>query len=1270
MPGGTIRSITLRILGDKAGAQAALNSVNAQADKMAATPRTLHIRADTPMAQLTALGDLLNKLRASAASIDIAANDKASIARLAAINQSIVGLQRSYDTLNRYSKSINTLALAKLETGARQTDLQFNALTASVEKFNTALSDAEQTAADAQKSHGGLGLGLAGVGLPLFGATFTALGAVHIAIDVVIESLVALISAAAAAGVAIYAMAPAAQDIYNHLKAVDTVNSALGTSIPPLVNRFQALQQAMAPTVVELYGGGINLLNHSFGAMGQTVHQVGTLFQDWVAKLDIWASSQRTFGTLLHNGVGFLQQFGQAIGNLLISIDNLLKDEPGIAHIFFNMVVGITSAIRWFTSLPKFIVAGTLALHAFYLWGGVVTSMLGRLAGATGLTKLATSMGALDTTTQRFLGVSRIGWLGITALAAAIGYAAYESGKATPEIGTFINTINSEVANLTASQALMGLAIAIGQVEAKMRSLRPSTISLNWSGNSPTGNLLGNLQDLGARAKATFSDLSATIRDSFGFLSGTNGIGAVFGDVGHFFSSIFSPAQANANLMKQSIAGLNGEIDNLLGNSKNLYTELGSLMDGTHQWSTTTGEGTGKLKMLGTTLHESRVGALSFQDALSLMDLAGVKANDSLGVMRVKINNLITGYKNMSVSGGLLSSAVNAVTFSTELQSSQVATLTGAYSTFLGVVQGGEQGLVAFAQGLNTQATSARAAHASYNGLNAASLTLRGNFNSNVTAAGSLYNALVTQAAAAGLGTKGTNMLTRAGKDMVGSMLAGAKSSKANTDQLFALAQIAGYKGVDSFKALSRWVGNTHGDLQNLDKITTIFATDSSNLYTDVKNLANAINQNLNTAMAQGIFLASGGTKGFKNFADSVLHTHGNIKDMLPSARTLYQELLDNTNNASAAKKEFYAFALMLHLSKQKTDDLWASLQRLGGEHPHPSVVMTGTGSWHISGGSGAPIVATQQGAPGKRSGGLGGMARGGMISGGVPNEDSVLFLGKPGEAVVPTHLVPAVAPLLKAHGVPGFASGGIIPSYSGNVPGMGPWAQADFNASVQVMAKQMVAQMSAAMKQAMAQALQSAAVPGFGIAASGPLQQYAKQLLAAYGWASQWPQFNAVVMAESGWNVHATNPSSGAYGIPQALPPGKMASAGADWLTNGFTQLRWMMSYIKSRWGSPAGAWANESSQHWYGTGFHGFFNSPTVIGVGDRPERVDITPASLLPSIPSSSYQSSGGTSGGDVYNITVSGDTNPDAAALRIIQLIRRHKKLHGNQMTGIG
>jgi hypothetical protein len=100
----------------------------------------------------------------------------------------------------------------------------------------------------------------------------------------------------------------------------------------------------------------------------------------------------------------------------------------------------------------------------------------------------------------------------------------------------------------------------------------------------------------------------------------------------------------------------------------------------------------------------------------------------------------------------------------------------------------------------------------------------------------------------------------------------------------------------------------------------------------------------------------------------------------------------------------------------------------------------------------------------------------------------------------------------------------------------------------------------------------------------TGTPQQIALALLPRYGWpASQFGCLDALWTRESGWNPYATNPSSGAFGIAQALPASKMATAGADWQTNPATQIRWGLSYIQATYGSPCGAWAHETADGWY---------------------------------------------------------------------------------------
>ena len=89
--------------------------------------------------------------------------------------------------------------------------------------------------------------------------------------------------------------------------------------------------------------------------------------------------------------------------------------------------------------------------------------------------------------------------------------------------------------------------------------------------------------------------------------------------------------------------------------------------------------------------------------------------------------------------------------------------------------------------------------------------------------------------------------------------------------------------------------------------------------------------------------------------------------------------------------------------------------------------------------------------------------------------------------------------------------------------------------------------------------------------------------MLPAFHWAAQFSYLNRLWERESGWNRYAVNPSSGAYGIPQAVPGSKMASAGPHWRSSPATQIRWGLRYIRGRYGSPRRAWNHELAYGWY---------------------------------------------------------------------------------------
>lgn len=123
-----------------------------------------------------------------------------------------------------------------------------------------------------------------------------------------------------------------------------------------------------------------------------------------------------------------------------------------------------------------------------------------------------------------------------------------------------------------------------------------------------------------------------------------------------------------------------------------------------------------------------------------------------------------------------------------------------------------------------------------------------------------------------------------------------------------------------------------------------------------------------------------------------------------------------------------------------------------------------------------------------------------------------------------------------------------------------------------------------AAADAAAAAAAEAAAQAAAAQIANASPRELGQILAAERGWSGgQWSCLDSLWQRESNWNPTARNASSGAFGIPQALPGSKMATAGADWATNPATQISWGLTYIADRYGSPCGAWAHSQSHNWY---------------------------------------------------------------------------------------
>lgn len=1070
--------------------------------------------------------------------------------------------------------------LAALKAITASLDSNFAALTASTDKVNTslvALAAAAGGAAGGQGGGNGAGLAGAAAGAAAAGRAIGGFGGVlggtvglistfHLVLDLAVEGLIAVGTATAAAAVGIAAMTPAAQDIATHLQAVQTVNSALGSSIPPLTGQFQALAQAMAPQVIEAYGGALNLVTGQTGVFAKVAGEVVNLFDTWIAKIDIWAKSQNNFGGLLQAGVGFLSQFGEIIAKIGLALDNLIVKDPGTAHFLLDILNAAASLLDLITKLPAPILETALAMHSWYIYGG---------AAAGALSKLPGPLGAIGTALK---GVNAV-QLGVLA---ALATGAFEIVRAwdaaSANVQKDINNTLSSLDQLSASQALITASADIGHFNQAIQSLSTSSIIQQFKG---WGSTFQELDDRWISMGHDFEDVWNQFTKSGGSIIG------IFKDLGNAFNLLTGngdQAQIATVQLQHDISAYDNAIASVFKDQVNLGTELGDLTKGTTTWSYVVGEGTGKIRELGSGVVATTTGAYSFSEALALLDLAGVKANDSLAVMQQKVANLVEGYKEMSVSGGILAGAVNAVTFASELQSSKVSQLTGAYSAWFQLISGGVSSFDSFASAMNTLDGTLKLNTSNLGGLTAAQITAQQQFISTAGAAQTQFNSLVTLAAAAGQGTQGTNMLTQAMKDYMALLIPAAQNNDALRQTLVSMAQEVN-PNITSFQQLTTWVGNVHQPMQNLDNITTIFTKDAGTLTTDVQNLSTALGTTLNQAMAAATLAATGGTTHMVDLANAILTTGLNSKTTQTDALSLAEQLTTLTGNTKSAHDEFIAFAEnALHLTQTQAETLWHTtlpglqgyIDSLHGKNIPITANLSGSGSVTVyPTPSGAAPTDTLYFKP---------AATGSYLSGGVPGQDSIPIMAQAGELVVPKPLVDAGYANNMRGMIPGFAFGGVVGSDPGNTLGnwVGDatqrWAQQDLAAIVAAD----IAAMKAAQAKAAAAAASSAGVSNAsGIAAI-------TSAAAKHGWFGPQLQawFGVEAREDASMSLTATNPGSGAYGMAQFINgPSEYYQYGGD--PNTYAgQATAMGNYIAQRYGTPEAALAHEISQGWYDNG------------------------------------------------------------------------------------
>lgn len=689
----------------------------------------------------------------------------------------------------------------------------------------------------------------------------------HLAADLIFEFAAAWVPALIAVGTfAAYAV-PVGEKIIGQWKNINTILDGVGGKLPDLGTSFDTIERAIEPSLLEAFGEYMMVIGHNAVPMGDALAKLGSIIDVWGANLVDWADkAQKSFDNILRSGSTDFAEIGYGFQQLIRIISELIKDMPGIVHVLLPVgdaiLTVIADVVQAFGPVIKF----GLLIHGVMIYAGLaVTALvaLGRAMAAGAIAAFATRMGTavgetgtvVEETSGKFtqfgLAIGAFGGTiaaGVTK-AAKYGRAVFDLGRTEGVakagalvLGDAVGAIPFGVAGLAA----LGVAAAVGTVlyfafrhttdaadefNAKIQTLIAS---------SNVANIAKNIASALAQTTRQMQMLSAVTKDVNTSLAGTAAEGSVYAQ------------KLNSDLNAENAKYLAGVTK--IVNANDTYGERLETLS----------------KIFGST------GA-----AQAALNLAGIQAgtiatenNAKWHTTLTELKALAAGYGYMGQQAGQAGNQLDTLNIASGTTMKNVQALTQAEGAWITLISSGDSAFTGFEQGqatlnktmkegaksgatLTVRLGNLREAYpllgTSLRGTTASALAARQAFDQQLAAGTTLYGNLQTLATASGDTAKAQHELFMSGKDIVGQLLPLAAGSKEATAEVYALAQVAGYSGRDSFASLAKWVGHTRGAEADLNKEQAALTISSAKLSTAAKNLGNALETEVTQAQAAAI---------------------------------------------------------------------------------------------------------------------------------------------------------------------------------------------------------------------------------------------------------------------------------------------------------------------------------------------------------------------------------------------------------------------------------
>lgn len=1010
---------------------------------------------------LVALAERTGELRLQLDNLRIRTDNSAALAQIAALQAQAVKLSRALVLAPKDADVAPLEAdLLKLQTGAEK----------AAQGLDDAATAADNAGKKAKSSLGGwTSLGsavnkVASIHIPLFATSLhaadeessimdrgltvlgenfiTSASGVHLAIEAVVEFTAIWGPALLAMSIFVAAATPTALKFAQQLQNMATTSEATGKQFDTLKASTHSMVTAIQPQVMQLFGETLIAASEGSGQLNSKMQDLGGVLDKFGAMVDKALSSPGT-GKFLEKASSDVAGLGDAFIQIGRIIGSLLKDVPGYAEILLKLGDAALTMSADIVQAINPVIKYFLLLHGAVFYIGLATTIVGTFgkAAVTAFTQVAAGG---EKATEAEGKLSKLGQ-SVGNLAGGLVSGISGFGKGVANFAGLAKNYVGEIGDIGKESGIAKAGTTVLGDAMEALPFGPAGLAAGAAAA-----VIGGILYLAFTHTTTAAQkFNAQLQDTIA-------------------ASNYANIQQN---LKDAISQTSAKVTEAIQDQKTFESALTQTSEKIHgqgvvqsqasQFVDQYRQGLTKVEQEQVN-YNVRLAATAatyggVQAATELATLAGVKAGDMAkenasqwAATQFQLEATAKAYGIVNEQGGALGHQLDTLSISTGTVTKATQTLTQAEAGWLSLVTGGDTAFTTFEQGMSTLKgalsgvsaetikvgqsagklkESITVAGTSLDGTTDAALAARQAFDSQIQAAGTLYGNLQDLAAASGNTDKAQTQLTQAGKDLVAQLLPLAQGSKTATSEVYALAQVVGYDGPNSFSALSKWLGNTKGAEKDLDKQTQDLTESSANLTQAAKNLSQAIGSDITAAEAAAITKTQGFTQDTTNLANAIVQSRGAASDAVKEyAGNFYEALIQAGDGAIDAKNQVDTFLQHLGATPGTVATVNAALAKLPKNVAiGVTVTTTGNGNVVIT-GSGIPTKilttsGTVEGGGGKT------LATGGVVPGGIHGRDSVHTMLAPGELVIPSSHAAKFGDMARKASIPGFASGGLVGS-------------------------------------------------------------------------------------------------------------------------------------------------------------------------------------------------------------------------------------------------